>query len=348
MRFKDEMGLTYDDVSLEPAYSEVRHRDEINVSLLCELGGLQMQLPVIAAPMDTVCEGDMVTVLKKHGALGIVHRFNSIGEQAAIVAECGADAAAIGATGDYLERAKVLVDNGVKVLCIDTAHGHHFNMKSALFILRKHLGDDIHLMGGSIATGAAAADLCRWGADSLRVGIGGGSICSTRLQTGFGVPNLTAIENVVKAVKFYNSDKPKRKRVSIIADGGIRQTGDMNKAFAAGADFVMCGSMFAGTNESPGSLEKDVDGSPCKTYRGMASREAQQDWRGFAVAPEGISVKIPWKGTMNQILTNIAGNIRSGFSYVGATNIEEFRENTWFRKQTLAGTKEGETHIRAR
>lgn len=337
-------GLTYDDVNLKPKFSDIPNRDEENISLLCGLGPVSMKLPVISSPMDTVTEGDMVLAMRKHGGVGIVHRFNTIEEQAAVVAECGAEAAAIGMVGDFLQRAKVLVENGVKILCIDTAHGHHENMRAALSVLRQVFGNDVHIMAGSIATEEAAADLCRWGADSLRVGIGGGSICSTRLQTGFGVPNLTAILDVVRGIGYYNQYYGGSKKIKIVADGGIRKSGDMVKALAAGADFVMLGSMLAGTDEAPGEII-DTDGGLVKNYRGMASREAQRDGNHSTKSPEGVSVRIPYKGSVDHVLNPLPGWLRSGFSYVGARNVHQLRQNAEFYVQTAAGVLEGHTHI---
>jgi len=338
-------GLTYDDISLKPKYSEIPNRDEKNVSLLCSLGSHSMRLPVISSPMDTVTESDMVIAMQNHGGLGIVHRFNTIEEQVDIVSESDAQAAAIGMTGDYLERTHALLENGVKILCIDTAHGHHSHMKTAIQVLKRRYGNEVHIMAGSISTADAAQDLSRWGADSLRVGIGGGSICSTRLQTGFGTPNLTAIIDAKRGVGQAQYMGLAR-NVKIIADGGIRQSGDMLKAFAAGADFVMLGSMLAGTTETPGIVHQSGNGFSRgrKVYRGMASRQVQKE-RGSTSAPEGISVDIPYKGGVDKVLEPIPGWIRSGFSYVGARNIIEFRERVEAYKQTRAGVLEGHTHI---
>lgn len=335
-------GLTYDDLTLKPKLSDIPNRNESNISLMNNLGEIQFTLPVISSPMDTVTEGDMVLAMRNHGGLGIVHRFNEILEQAAITRECGAEAAAIGMTGDYLERAWVLVENGVKILCIDTAHGYHMQMKRAIESLRNQHGNNVHIMAGSIATEEAAAALCDWGADSVRVGIGGGSICSTRLQTGFGVPNVTAIHEARLAVSSHNYRN--KADVKIVADGGVRKSGDMIKAFALGADFVMLGSMLAGTDETPGELLETQDG-PKKKYRGMASREAQHNWRGTSSAPEGVSVMIPYKGPVDKVLENLPGWLRSGFSYVGARNVRQLRERAEFYRQSVAGVAEGQTHI---
>jgi IMP dehydrogenase len=194
-------------------------------------------------------------------------------------------------------------------------------------------------MAGNVATGKGFQDLSDWGADSIRVGIGGGSICSTRLQTGFGVPNLAAIFDCAQT-QAYKSGKTK-----LIVDGGIKNSGDMVKAFAAGAHFVMCGSMLAGTDESPGETFTDGNGVKMKNYRGMASREAQTDWRGKSSAPEGISTFIKHKGSVVPILQDIHGNIQSGYSYAGARNFHELAGKVQFIQQTSAGAAESFTHI---
>jgi len=337
--FNISQGLTYDDVTLMPKFSDIESRSEENISLSNNLGDVELSIPIISSPMDTITEAEMVDAMDAHGGLGVVHRFNTIEEQKRIVLDSRAKAAAIGMTGDYLERALVLVASGVKILCIDTAHGHHATMKICIENLRQEFGDSVHIMAGSIATYDGAAALIQWGADSLRVGIGGGSICSTRLQTGFGVPNLTALMLAALAKRTQNVDR----EIKIIADGGIRKSGDMVKALAAGADFIMLGSMIAGTSETPGELI-DAPGLN-KIYRGMASREAQHDWRGTASAPEGVSKVIPYKGPVSSVLGPVPAWIRSGLSYCGARNVKELQERAEFFQQTAAGVLEGQTHI---
>lgn len=332
-----DIGLTYDDVSLVPAYSDIPHRTKEHIDISMNLGKELFQLPVIASPMDTVTGPNMVRSMRNGGGLGIVHRYNTPHQQVQMVRDSEACAAAIGMTGDFMERAEMLVKEGVYILCIDTAHAHHINMEKALKSLRDRFGEDVHLMAGNVATKEGALKLSDWGADSIRVGIGGGSICSTRLQTGFGVPNITSLLEASRVKKSRN--------VKIIADGGIRSSGDINKAFAAGADFVMLGSMLAGTEESPGEVIEDAYGKKTKIYRGMASREAQHDWRGSSSTPEGISTTIPFKGSVKPILNNLAGWIRSGFSYVGAKDFESYRKNVKMIKQTNAGAFESRTHI---
>jgi IMP dehydrogenase len=339
-----QTALTFDDVLLVPKFSSIVSRSEVDLSL--NLGpSIQLSLPVISSPMDTVTEADMAVAISKAGGLGIIHRYNSIDQQAKLVREAkqsGAKfvGAAVGSTGDFYERASELVKWGVDVVCVDVAHGHHQNVREAIEKIKNHPSHyKFHLMAGNVATGKAFQDLSDWGADSIRVGIGGGSICSTRLQTGFGVPNLAAIFDCVQT-QAYRSGKTK-----LIVDGGIKNSGDMVKAFAAGAHFVMCGSMLAGTDESPGETFTDSNGVKMKNYRGMASREAQTDGRGKSSAPEGISTFIKHKGSVVPILQDIHGNIQSGYSYAGARNFHELAGKVQFIQQTSAGAAESFTHI---
>ena len=338
-----QTALTFDDVLLVPKFSSIVSRSEVDLSL--NLGpSIQLSLPVISSPMDTVTEAEMAVAISKAGGLGIIHRYNSIEQQVKLVREAKENGAkfvgaAIGSTGDFHERASELI-KWSDIICIDVAHGHHQNVKDAIEKIKTNLGKyQFHLMAGNVATGKGFQDLSDWGADSIRVGIGGGSICSTRLQTGFGVPNLAAIFDCVQT-QAYKSGKTK-----LIVDGGIKNSGDMVKAFAAGAHFVMCGSMLAGTDESPGETFTDSNGVKMKNYRGMASREAQTDWRGKSSAPEGISTFIKHKGSVVPILQDIHGNIQSGYSYAGARNFHELAGKVQFIQQTSAGLGESQTHI---
>ena len=333
---------SYDDVLLIPKYSDIDSRSKISISsnLNCNL---EFGLPVISSPMDTVTGPAMARSMYNHGGLGIVHRYNSIEEQVSMVLESRREqrliiGAAVGVTGDFIERAAALCDAGCSIVCIDVAHGHHSLMKNALAQLRNTLGNKVHIMAGNVATRDALEALADWGADSVRVGIGGGSICSTRLVTGHGLPTFQSILDCSKT----DYD------IKIIADGGIKTTGDMLKALAAGADFVMVGSMLAGTNESPGQVFSDNAGKKYKVYRGMASSMAQKSWRGKSSTPEGISTTIPYKGDVGSILENIAGGLRSGLSYSGSKTISEFQAKSEFVLQSSAGMMESSTHILSR
>jgi len=351
-------GVCFDDVLLVPQRSDVTSRKDINLSNYLREGEevlMHFPLPIISSPMDTVTESDMLTAMSQAGGLGIVHRYNSIAAQVDLIKAANAHhiGAAIGVTGDYLDRARAVVNAGARVICIDVAHGHHILMKQALKSLRSALGDSIHLMAGNVATLQGFNDLADWGADSVRVGVGGGSICSTRIQTGHGIPTLQSVLDCAQ------SDRS----ISIIADGGIRTSGDIVKALAAGADFVMLGSLLAGTQESPGDVivpsgetaivvESSGDGFTyaaqeglVKKYRGMASIEAQIDWRGHTSSVEGVSTMIPYKGSVKDILQTLETGIRSGFSYSGATSISKLHAHAKFMKQSYSGAVESSTHI---
>jgi IMP dehydrogenase len=328
-------GLAYDDVLLIPQYSDIKSRSEISVA--SSLGDHTFRLPIISSPMDTITTSTMATAMSSIGGLGIIHRYNSIETQCDQIGQMPAEArvgAAIGTSGDYLERATALVNTGAAILCVDVAHGHHILMKEALRKLRVTLGNKIHIMAGNVATLEGYNDLVDWGADSVRCNIGGGSICSTRIQTGHGVPGLHTIIDCAR------SDRS----APIIADGGIRNAGDIVKALAAGADFVMLGSLLSGTDETPGDVITTRKGQ-FKSYRGMASADAQIDWRGRAASLEGIATTVPYKGSVIGVLGTLEKGIRSGFSYSGARSLAELQSKATFIRQTGSGYAESLTHI---
>jgi IMP dehydrogenase len=289
--------------------------------------------------MDSITTAPMAIAIATHGGLGIIHRYNSIEEQCELVREVRASAplvgAAIGVTGDFLNRASRLYHHGAKVLCVDVAHGHHKLMQRALGSLRELLKDEVHIIAGNVATLEGFNDLADWGADSIRCNIGGGSICSTRIQTGHGVPGLHTIFECAQ------SDR----NAKIIADGGIRSSGDIVKALAAGADFVMLGSLLSGTDETPGEMIIGVLNVKTKVYRGMASKEAQFDWKGKYSSNEGICATVPYKGKVAHVLEDLSNGIRSGLSYSGAHTIRELYTKAKFIRQTDASRFESRPHI---
>lgn len=305
--------MTYDDICLVPQYSEIKSRHDIDLSIdFCD-----MKLPIFSAPMDTVTGEDLCITLKNYGAMGIHHRYCTIEEQVAAKPY----AAAIGSQGDdLLTRAHALYhDAGTRVFCIDIAHGHSIHMKSAIGWMRTKFGDDIKIIAGNVATRQGVVDSKAWGADAVRIGIGGGHVCSTRLVTGHGVPNGRALHEA--------SDI---KGILKIADGGIRTSGDAVKALAFGADAVMMGRVFAGTSDAISS----------RVYRGMASKEAQEDFNGSVSVVEGVSVDIESGPRTNEVIEQFANGMRSGLSYTGANNIKEFKEKVIWMSQTMASSIE--------
>ena len=329
-------AVCFDDVLLVPGFSDVMSRKDIDLSAELE-SDMIFGLPIISSPMDTVTELDTCVAMNNVGGLGVVHRYNSIEDQASIVrssSESGFVAAAIGVSGDYLKRAQALVRAGANILCVDIAHGHHAMMKHALHVLKNTFGTTVHIMAGNVATLEGFNALSDWGADSVRVGIGGGSICSTRIQTGHGVPTLQSI------IDCSYSDR----EATLIADGGIKTSGDIVKALAAGADFVMIGSLLAGTIEAPGELIY-LNGHAEKVYRGMASKDAQIDWRGHAASVEGVSSTVPVKGSISDVIKALEVGIRSGLSYSGAYCISDLQAKSSFIIQSSAGAVESSTHI---
>ena len=338
MKFKE--AVTYDDMLLVPQYSDITSRKEVDIGN--NLGHRKFRIPVISSPMDTVTQADMAIAMYRSGGLGVLHRYNTITDQQNMARKVidhtewsGNVAAAIGVTGEYLKRAEALVSVGVDVLCVDVAHGHHSLMKKALTTLREAFENHVYIMAGNVCTLEGLNDLAEWGADAVRCNIGGGSICSTRLVTGHGLPGLQTIFDCAR------TDRD----VKIIADGGIKTSGDIVKALAAGADFVMCGSLLAGTTESPGRSLTLPDGSRVKEYRGMASKEAQMNWRNKSSTPEGVASYIPYKGSVVDILNDLEGGIKSGLSYTGVRSIEELKHKAEWARQTSAGTVESGTHI---
>jgi len=332
MKFKE--AVTYDDMLLVPQYSDITSRSEVDITSC--LGHREFTLPIIASPMDTVSETDMAIAMNQAGGLAVLHRYNSIAEQQDMAMQVnGQVAAAIGVTGDYLERAEAVIAAGVDILCIDVAHGHHILVKKALETLRGEYDNNVYIIACNVCTLEGINDVSDWGADAVRCNIGGGSICSTRIVTGHGLPGLQTIFDCARTDR----------EVTIIADGGIKTSGDIVKALAAGADFAMCGSLLAGTTESPGKTISLPNNVRVKEYRGMASRDAQLNWRKKSSTPEGVASYIPYKGSVQNILKDLEGGIKSGLSYTGARNLVELRRKVEWARQTSAGTTESGTHI---
>lgn len=338
-------GLTFDDVLLVPAWSEVLPRE---VSLKSKFSrNISVELPIVSAAMDTVTEAPMATALAKEGGIGVIHKNMSIEGQAAQVALVHAQglivAAALGITGDVLERAAALKEAGVNAVVLDSAHGHSRGVVKALHKVKSAF-PDLDVVVGNVATAEATRCLIDNGADAVKVGIGPGSICTTRVVAGVGVPQLTAIFDCAKAAEGSG--------VPVIADGGLRYSGDLVKAFAAGADCVMCGSMFAGTAEAPGEIFEDFkNGKKFKIYRGMGSIDAMEagskdryfQTGAMKLVPEGIVGRVPYKGPVGDVIYQLTGGLRSGMGYCGARDIETLKKASFVRI-TSNGVVENHPH----
>ncbi len=330
-------GLTFDDVLIMPKRSDVRSRRD--PSLTSKLTrNLSIETPILSANMDTVTGYEMAIAMNNLGGLGILHRFASIEEHVEMVfkvKDAGAKiiSASIGVGDEAKSRAKALVEAGVNVITIDIAHGHSIQMMETMKWL-KDAYPQIEIIAGNVAMPDAVKDLIEAGADAIKVGIGPGSMCTTRIITGAGVPQLTAIALCAEVANSYG--------VPIIADGGIKTSGDVVKAFAAGASTVMLGSMLAGTFETPGEMKHGR-----KQYRGMASKSAQVSWRGGVpegMAPEGESTMVNIKGRAKDVILEITGGIRSGMSYINATSVAEIHEKAFFMEMSSNGRAESRAH----
>jgi len=336
--------LAYDDILLSPQYSEIITRHDVDVSSNL-FDNYKLTLPIIASPMDSICESEMAKVMHEQGAAGIIHRYNSIEKQISFVKDVGVDKSpivAIGVSGDYKERFDEFYSIGVRNFCLDVAHGHHITTKKAIKYLKSR-HDDLNIIAGTIGTYYGALDLANWGADAIRVGVGSGSICKTRIVTGHGVPTVTSLIEARKGVEVAGKHT---RRPTIIADGGIRNSGDIVKAFACGADCVIIGSLLAGTKQTPGRIITDPNsGRQLKCYRGMASTDAQQEWRGYVSVEEGVSTTVPYIGDVTDILCSLKNGICSGLSYSGSKNIKEFYKDVKIIRQTHAGIIESSPHI---
>jgi IMP dehydrogenase len=328
-------AITFDDVLLIPAYNHHESRRVVDISVTDRLEKLTLQLPVMSSNMDTITESGMANFMQSKGGIGVLHRFLSIEENIQQFNACqGQVFVSVGCTNAELERAEALRDAGADFFCVDVAHAHAKYVGKTLKDLRQLLGSRC-IMAGNVATYAGADYLASCGADIIKAGIGGGSVCSTRIKTGFGVPMLTCIQDCAR------SDR------SIVADGGIRTSGDIVKALAFGADFVMIGGLLAGTTPTPGDIITKDDGTQVKRYRGMASREAQEGFLGQMhewKTAEGVSVEVPYRDQQDGIIADIIGGLRSGLTYAGANTISELQRKLNYVIVTQAGRLESLPH----
>ena len=334
-------GITFDDVLLVPNYNGIRSRQD--VSTKATLGGLAFELPLVASNMDTITGSRMAAKMDQLGGLGILHRFLTVEENVAELGRCPNPSrvgVSIGIGKAGIERAEALFAAGARIVCVDVAHGHAKSVNQTLRDLRDKFGDEIAIIAGNVATYAGADYLAAAGADAIKVGIGPGSVCTTRLKTGFGVPQLTAI------MMCRQVDRP------LIADGGVRTPGDAVKALAAGASMVMLGGMLAGCDETPGEPVERAgpDGTVVrmKRFRGMASREAQEDFMGQMAewkTAEGVAVEVPARGPVEHVIRDLMGGIRSGLTYAGAVDVKELQRKAQFIRVSPATASESAPHV---
>ena len=340
-------ALTFDDILLLPRYSNILPSETSITSNLSKK--IKLRVPFLSSAMDTVTESKMAIAMAKSGGIGIIHRNLSIKKQSDEVCKVKKlnllVGAAMGTSKDDLKRANTLVDSGIDLLVIDTAHGHSKKVLDTLSKIKK-ISSKISLCVGNIATAEAARKLYNSGADILKVGIGPGSICTTRMIAGIGVPQITALRDVKKAIQ--------GKNVKIISDGGIKFSGDIVKAIASGADAIMMGSIFAGTDESPGKKFK-IRNKYFKVYRGMGSigamsagssnRYFQKNHKDKSkFVPEGVEARVEFKGQVAKIIYQLQGGLKSSMGYIGAKNLKKIRKNAKFIKITKAGFYESMVH----
>ena len=350
------LGLTFDDVLLVPRRSAIRSRRDI--SLTTQLTKhTTIGIPIVAANMDTVCETEMAAAMATLGGVGIIHRFLSVEVQSSMVREARKLAeentdqvvvgAAVGTDHDALDRSAALIEAGADVLVLDIAHGHADHAIETVQELKSRF-PSAQVVAGNVATRAGAEDLVAAGADAIKVGVGPGGVCTTRLVAGVGVPQLTAI---AECSGLTDADGV---RVPVIADGGIRASGDIAKALAAGASTVMLGSLFAGTKESPGDVEQSNRGL-VKRVRGMASFEAIEaraarsgedinDEYFEQRAPEGVEGTVPYRGEVSKVVAHLLAGTRSGMSYSDARTIPEMWDKAAFVRITNSGVRENKPH----
>ena len=341
-------ALTFDDVTLAPKYSEILP-SEVNTSTQLT-NHLKLKIPLLSSAMDTVTESKMAIAISKAGGIGVIHRNLDIKKQIDEIKKVKKHkllvGAAVGAGPKEFDRAKAIIKEGVDLIVVDTAHGHSKKVGEIIKFIKKLKNNKIALCAGNIATPEAAKFLIKLGVDIIKVGIGPGSICTTRLVAGIGVPQLSAILSVRNGLR--------NKNIKIISDGGIKYSGDLAKAFAAGADAIMIGSLFAGSDEAPGKLIKK-NGKLFKSFRGMGSVGAMN--KGSAdryfqtkqtdtskYVPEGVEGFVKYKGNVGNIIYKLIGGLRSSMGYLGSKNINKLRVKPNFVKITKAGFYESMVH----
>jgi IMP dehydrogenase len=346
MDHKFPLALSYDDVLLIPQYSEIASRNDVDLSVSIT-SKLTLKLPLISANMSDVTGSAMAIAMARLGGLGVIPRFMPAEEEANMVLAVKKEkllvGAAIGIRNGMYARAETLIRAGADILFLDVAHGHMLKVIEAVANFKNKFST-VDLVSGNVATKEAAEALFKAGADSVKVGIGPGSICTTRIETGSGVPQITAILNAAKAARKYNK--------SLIADGGAKNSGDIVKGLAAGASVIMAGSLFAGTDEAPGKIV-EINGQTYKNYNASTSltekknhveKDKHEFEKNYTKQIEGVESFVPYKGPLEPIVEKIVSNIRSGFSYSGAKNIGDLWKKARFIQITTMGRRESEAH----
>ncbi len=333
-------GFTFDDVLIRPAASAM---EPAEASLKTKIAGVDLGVPFLSAAMDRVTGPELAIALGKMGGLGILHRNMSIEEQVKMVEEVKKAGVKVGAAcGPFAaDRAAALENAGCDVIVVDCAHGHNLNVVESAKKIKKSL-KHAKMIFGNIATAEAAKAVCSF-ADAVKVGVGPGSICTTRIISGVGVPQLSAIIEVASVAS--------KKKVPVIADGGIRTSGDIAKAIAAGASAVMLGNLFAGTDEAPGKIV-EKNGHSFKEYRGMGSKAVIQSasgkeryfTHGRKAVPEGVEARVPYKGSLSEIVAVLSSGLQVGMGYVGAKTLAEFPKKAQFIRITSSSILEGRPH----
>ena len=341
-------AFTFDDVTLAPNYSEIMPSDVITETVLSKY--LTLKIPLLSSAMDTITESEMSIAIAKAGGIGVIHRNLNIKKQISEIKKVKSKnllvGAAVGAGPAEIERAEAILKEKIDLIVVDTAHGHTKKVAEIIKKIKKIKPKKTTLCAGNIATAEAAKFLEKLGVDVIKVGIGPGSICTTRLVAGIGVPQLSAIIEAKKGIK--------NKNVKIISDGGIKFSGDLVKALAAGADAIMIGSLFAGTVEAPGKLIKKR-GQLYKSFRGMGSVGAMN--KGSAdryfqkhqknklkYVPEGVEGLVKFKGKVENVIYKLTGGLKSSMGYLGAKKIAKLRHKPKFVKITKAGFYESMVH----
>lgn len=340
------LSLSYDDVLLIPQYSDIKSRNDVDISTKIS-SHITLKYPLISANMSDVTGVEMAIAMGKFGALGIIPRFMPAEDQANKIKEVKKEnvlvGAAIGIRNGMYDRAEMLISAGADILVLDVAHGHMLQVIEAVSNFKNRF-KNIDLVAGNSATYEAASALFKAGADSVKVGIGPGSICTTRIETGSGVPQFSAISESAQAARKFKK--------YIIADGGVKNSGDVVKGIAAGASAIMAGSIFAGTDEAPGKIMK-INNVVYKSYNASTSlaektnhvnSKADKFNNNYKLQIEGVESLVSYKGPVLQILEKYAHNIRSGLSYSGAKNIQDFWKKAKFTQITSFGRRESDVH----